>query len=67
MRNKEDLIEEATKFSVEIQVQSVYDIIESLLSDNYGLSAEDIKEINSIKKERDYTIRLLEICGILES
>ena len=31
------------------------------------LKAAVIKEINSIKKERDYTIRLLEICGILES
>ena len=67
MRNKEDLLEEAVKYGVEIQVQSVYDSIESLLSQNYGLSEDGIKEVNSIKKEREYTIRLLEICGVLES
>ena len=67
MRNKDNLLEEALKYGVEIQVQSVYDSIESLLSQNYGLSEEGIKEVNSIKKERDYTIRLLEICGVLES
>ncbi len=65
MRNKSDLLEEAAKFNVEIQVQSVYDSIESLLSTNYGLSETDISEINSIKKERDYTIRLMEIVGTL--
>ncbi|MBQ6588084.1 MAG: hypothetical protein IJI01_05350, partial [Butyrivibrio sp.] len=65
MRNKGDLLEEAAKFNVEIQVQSVYDSIESLLSTNYGLSETDISEINSIKKERDYTIRLMEIVGTL--
>ena len=53
MRNKEDLLEEAVKYGVEIQVQSVYDSIESLLSQNYGLSEDGIKEVNSIKKERD--------------
>ncbi len=67
MRNKDNLIEEAVKFGVEIQVQTVYDSIESLLSSNYGLSETDISEINSIKKERDYTIRLMEIVGTLES
>ena len=67
MRNKENLLEESVKYGVEIQVQSVYDSIESLLSQNYGLSEDAIKEVNSIKKERDYTIRLLEICGVLES
>lgn len=66
MRNKEDLIEEAQNYGVEIQVQSVYDSIESVLSDSYGLSAADIEEINSIKKERDYTIRLMEIVGTLK-
>lgn len=65
MRNKGDLLEEAAKFNVEIQVQSVYDNIESLLSTNYGLTESDISEINSIKKERDYTIRLMEIVGTL--
>lgn len=65
MRNKEDLLEEAEKFGVEIQVKSVYDSIESLLSKEYGLSETDISEINSIKKERDYTIRLMEIVGTL--
>ena len=67
MRNKESLLEEAVKFGVEIQVQTVYDSIESLLSSNYGLSETEISEINSIKKERDYTIRLMEIVGTLES
>ncbi|SDA68676.1 hypothetical protein SAMN02910275_02150 [Butyrivibrio sp. INlla18] len=66
MRNKEDMIEEAQNYGVEIQVQSVYDSIESVLSDSYGLSAADIEEINSIKKEREYTIRLMEIVGTLE-
>ena len=65
MRNKEDLLEEAVKFNVEIQVKSVYDSIESLLSQEYGLSETEISEINSIKKERDYTIRLMEIVGTL--
>jgi len=66
MRNKEDMIEEAQNYGVEIQVQSVYDSIESVLSDSYGLSAADIEEINSIKKEREYTIRLMEIIGTLQ-
>ena len=66
-RNKDDLLQEAQKFNVEIQVQSVYDSIESLLSENYGLSEEDIAEINSIKKDRDYTIKLMEIVGAIES
>ncbi len=65
-RNKEGLLEEATKFNVEIQVTSVYDSIESLLSENYGLSEEDINEINSIKKDRDYTIRIMEVLGMFE-
>ena len=43
----------------------MYDNIESLLSTNYGLTESDISEINSIKKERDYTIRLMEIVGTL--
>ncbi len=67
MRNKDSLLEEAANYGVENQVQSVYDSIESLLSESYGLSSEDIEEINSIKKERDYTIRLMEIVGTLES
>ncbi|MBQ2610115.1 MAG: hypothetical protein II586_07135, partial [Butyrivibrio sp.] len=65
-RNKEKLLEDATKFNVEKQVSSVYDSIESLLSENYGLSEEDINEINSIKKDRDYTIRIMEILGMFE-
>ncbi len=65
MRNQEDLISEAAKYQVEIEVNSVYDSIESVLSENYGLSAEDIAEINAIKKDRDYTIRLMEIVGTL--
>ncbi len=67
MRNKDDLIAEAQKYSVEIEVNSVYDSIISVLSQNYGLSDSDIVEINSIKKDRDYTIRLMEIVGTLES
>ena len=47
-------------------MSSVYDSIESLLSENYGLSEEDINEINSIKKDRDYTIRIMEILGMFE-
>lgn len=65
-RNKEKLLEDATKFNVEKQVSSVYDSIESLLSENYGLSEEDINEINSIKKDRDYTIRIMEVLGMFE-
>ena len=65
MRNKEDLLEEATKFNVEFEVQGVYSNIESLLLEKYGLSETDISDINSIKKERDYTIRLMEIVGTL--
>ena len=65
MRNQEDLIAEAAKYRVEIEVNSVYDSIESLLSEAYGLSAADIAEINAIKKDRDYTIRLMEIVGTL--
>ena len=60
-------LEEAEKYSVEIEVKSVYDSIESLLSESYGLSEADVEEINSIKKDRDYTIRLMEIVGTLES
>ena len=67
MRNKSDLIEEAAKYGVEKEVQIVYDSIQSLLSDNYGLAEADIEEINSIKKKTDYTIRLMEIVGTLES
>ncbi len=67
MRNKDDLLEEAAKYSVEIEVNSVYDSIVSLLSDSYGLSLADVEEINSIKKDRDYTIRLMEIVGTLQS
>ena len=67
MRNQEDLLEEAEKYSVEIEVNSVYDSIESLLAESYGLSEADVEEINSIKKDRDYTIRLMEIVGTLES
>lgn len=65
MRNKSDLLEEAAKFGVEKDVQNVYDEIESLLSEKYGLSESDVSEINSIKKEREYTIRLMEIVGTL--
>ena len=65
-RNKANLMDEAAKFKVENQVRSVYDSIESLLSENYGLSELEIMEINSIKKERDYTIRIMEIVGELE-
>ncbi len=66
MRNKEELLADAAEFEVEIQVQNVYDIIESLLSQKYGLDSEAIEQINTIKKDRDYTIRLMEIVGILE-
>ena len=66
-RNKEVLLAEAEKYSVEIEVKSVYDSIESLLSESYGLSEADVEEINSIKKDREYTIRLMEIVGTLES
>ena len=66
-RNKDEIMQEAQKFNVEIQVQTVYDSIESLLSENYGLSEEEIAEINSIKKDRDYTIKLMEIVGFEES
>ena len=67
MRNQDSLLMQAEEYGVEIQVQSVYDSIQSLLSVNYGLGSEEIKEINSIKKEREYTIRLMEIVGTLES
>ncbi len=67
MRNRDDLLEEAAKYSVENEVQDVYASIELLLSESYGLSAEDVAEINSIKKDRDYTIRLMEIVGTIES
>ncbi len=67
MRNQEDLLEEAEKYSVATEVNSVYDSIVSLLSEGYGLTEADIAEINSIKKDRDYTIRLMEIVGTIES
>ncbi len=67
MRNRDDLIAEAAKYSVEIEVNSVYDSIESLLTNSYGLTEAEVLEINSIKKDRDYTIRLMEIVGTLES
>ncbi len=67
MRNQSDLMEEANKYSVATDVESVYDSIVSLLSESYGLSETDILEINSIKKDRDYTIRLMEIVGTIES
>jgi hypothetical protein len=67
MRNREDMIEEAAKFNVENQVNSVYDSIVSVLSEDYGLTEADVQEINSIKKDRDYTIRIMEIVGTLES
>ena len=66
-RNKSKLMEEAAKYSVEIEVNSVYDSIESLLAESYGLTEADVDEINSIKKDRDYTIRLMEIVGTFES
>ena len=66
-RNKSKLLEEAEKYSVEIEVNSVYDSIESLLTNSYGLTEAVGLEINSIKKDRDYTIRLMEIVGTLES
>ena len=52
---------------VETEVNSVYDSIESLLTNSYGLTEAEVLEINSIKKDRDYTIRLMEIVGTLES
>ena len=67
MRNQEDLLEEAEKYSVATEVNSVYDSIVLLLSEGYGLTEADIIEINSIKKDRDYTIRLMEIVGTIES
>ena len=66
-RNQYSLVQEAAKFNVEIQVNSVYDSIESLLAQDYGLTEDDIIEINSIKKDREYTIRLMEIVGTYES
>lgn len=66
-KNKTKLLEDAQKYGVEIEVNSVYDSIESLLSESYGLSEADVEEINSIKKDRDYTIRLMEIVGTFES
>ena len=65
MRNRDDLLNEAAKYSVENDVIEVYDSIESVLLESYGLSEADIVEINSIKKDRDYTIRLMEIVGTL--
>ncbi len=65
IRNQEDLIAEAQKYNVEIEVNSVYDSIISVLSETYGLTEADIAEINSIKKDRDYTIRLMEVVGTL--
>ncbi len=67
MRNRDSLVEEAAKYGVENEVNNVYDSILSVLSANYGLSEEDVLEINSIKKDRDYTIRLMEIVGTLGS
>ncbi len=67
MRNKDSLLEEAAKYGVENEVNNVYDSILSVLSANYGLSEADVVEINSIKKDRDYTIRLMEIVGTLGS
>ena len=67
MRNKADLLAEAEKYNVVFDVDKVYSDIELLLSDSYGLSADDVAEINSIKKDRDYTIRLMEIVGTIES
>ena len=67
MRNQSDLVEEATKYSVENEVNTVYSSIELLLSESYGLSSDDVAEINAIKKDRDYTIRLMEIVGTIES
>ena len=67
MRNKEDLLQQAALYGVENEVVSVYDSIEAVLLERYGLSEGDILEINSIKKDRDYTIRLMEIVGTLQS
>ena len=67
MRNKADLLAEAEKYNVVIDVDNVYHSIETLLSESYGLTDADILEINSIKKDRDYTIRLMEIVGTIES
>ncbi|WP_022778896.1 hypothetical protein [Butyrivibrio sp. AE3009] len=66
MRNKEDILEEAAQFNVEIQIESVYSKIESLLLEEYGLTEEDVKSINSIKKDWDYTIKVMEIVGTLK-
>ena len=66
MRNKKDILDQAAKFNVEIQIESVYSKIESLLLEEYGLTEEDAKAINSIKKDREYTLRLMEIVGTLE-
>ncbi|WP_026515682.1 hypothetical protein [Butyrivibrio sp. MC2021] len=66
MRNKKDILDQAAKFNVEIQIESVYSKIESLLLEEYGLTEEDVKDINSIKKDRNYTLRLMEIVGTLD-
>ncbi|WP_408071481.1 hypothetical protein [Butyrivibrio sp. JL13D10] len=66
MKTKDTIIKEAEEFQVAAEVQSVYSNIESTLSTDYGLSAQDIKDINSIESKAEYTKRIMETTGTIE-
>ncbi|SDB49274.1 hypothetical protein [Butyrivibrio sp. INlla16] len=66
MKKKHEIETEAEEFQVAGEVQSVYANIESALTSVYGLSAQDIEELNAIEGKKDYTKRIMEITGSIE-
>ncbi len=66
MKTKDSIMGEAEEFQVVNEVQSVYSNIESTLSSEYGLSSQDIAEINEIKTKPEYTRRIMEATGTIE-
>nr|MCR5100912.1 hypothetical protein [Butyrivibrio sp.] len=67
VRQYSELTADAEQFQVENQVKSVYDNIESILESEYGLTSEDIAEINAIENKKEYTLKLMDVCGTLEA
>lgn len=66
MKTKDTIVGEAEQFQVANEVQSVYSNIESTLSSEYGLSAQDINDINAIEGKKEYTKRIMEVTGTIE-
>ncbi len=67
MRMKKDIEMEADEFQVAGEVENVYSNIESILANDYGLSIQDIEEINALKEKPAYTKRIMEVTGTLKT